>query len=103
MQRVERILARVTELPFSPVAGKILHLARQIGHRGAEETFIAGLLRVLGNAAKFTDRGKIVLSASVKHKLLQITAADTGIGIDPEQQKIIFDGFRQADENDTRR
>jgi putative nucleotidyltransferase with HDIG domain len=66
------------------------------------ERLIEVLMHVLGNAAKFTDRGKIVLSASVKHKLLQITVADTGIGIDVEQQKIIFDGFRQADENDTR-
>jgi putative nucleotidyltransferase with HDIG domain len=67
------------------------------------ERLIEVLLHVLGNAAKFTERGKIVLSASAKNKLLQITVADTGIGIDAEQQKIIFDGFRQADENDTRR
>jgi len=28
---------------------------------------------------------------------------DTGIGIDPEQQKVIFDGFRQVEEEDNRR
>jgi putative nucleotidyltransferase with HDIG domain len=70
--------------------------------RTDRERLIEVLIHVLANAAKFTERGKIVLSASVKNKLLQITVADTGIGIDAEQQKIIFDGFRQADENDTR-
>jgi putative nucleotidyltransferase with HDIG domain len=65
---------------------------------------LAEVLRhVLANAAKFTEQGKIVLSARVKNKLLDITVADTGIGIDAEQQKIIFEGFRQVDENDTRR
>jgi signal transduction histidine kinase len=34
---------------------------------------------------------------------VEITVEDTGIGIDPELQKIIFDGFRQAEENDNRR
>ncbi len=67
------------------------------------ERLIEVLMHVFGNAAKFTDRGKIVLSASVEHKVLQITVADTGIGIDVAQQKIIFDGCRQTDENDTRR
>lgn len=61
------------------------------------------LTHVLANAAKFTETGKIVLAAGVKNKRLEITVADTGIGIDAEQQKIIFEGFRQADEEDARR
>jgi len=61
------------------------------------------LVHVLANAAKFTETGKIVLAAAVKNKLLEITVTDTGIGIDVEQQKFIFEGFRQVDEHDTRR
>jgi putative nucleotidyltransferase with HDIG domain len=61
------------------------------------------LTHVLNNAAKFTESGKIILAAAAKNKHLEITVSDTGIGIDPEQQKIIFDGFRQVDEHDTRR
>jgi signal transduction histidine kinase len=90
------------------IADKAIEFAADYGicHgqiRTDPERLIEVLMHVLGNAAKFTERGKIVLSARVNHKLLQITVADTGIGIDAEQQKIIFDGFRQADENDTRR
>jgi signal transduction histidine kinase len=33
----------------------------------------------------------------------EIVVEDTGIGIDPEQQKIIFDGFRQVEQEDNRR
>lgn len=61
------------------------------------------LIHLLGNAAKFTDAGKIVLSARVENKQLEIAIADTGIGIEAEHQKMIFEGFRQVDENDTRR
>ena len=61
------------------------------------------LIQVLGNAAKFTDEGKIILRAWVENKLLKISVNDSGIGIAAEQQKIIFEGFRQVDENDTRR
>jgi len=61
------------------------------------------LIHLLGNAAKFTEAGKIILSARVENKRLEIAIADTGIGIDVEHQKMIFEGFRQVDENDTRR
>jgi two-component system sensor histidine kinase ChiS len=54
----------------------------------------AGAEHLLGNAAKFTDEGKIVLSARLDQKHLEVAIADTGTGIDIEQQKIIFDGFR---------
>jgi hypothetical protein len=54
MQRVERILERVTELPFSPVARMILQLARdeQIGAReiarviAQDQGFTARLLKI---------------------------------------------------------
>lgn len=61
------------------------------------------LIHLLANAAKFTDAGKIILSARRENKLLEIAVADTGIGIDAEHQTMIFEGFRQVEENDTRR
>jgi putative nucleotidyltransferase with HDIG domain len=61
------------------------------------------LTLVLDNAVKFTDEGKIVLQARVENNVLEIAVQDSGIGIDTEQRKIIFEGFRQVDEEDTRR
>lgn len=61
------------------------------------------LIHLLNNAAKFTERGKIVLAARAANKHLAITIADTGIGIDAEHHQMIFEGFRQVEENDARR
>jgi len=58
---------------------------------------------ILDNAAKFTHEGKIVLCAAPSQDGVEIIVEDSGIGIDPEYQKIIFDDFRQVEEEDNRR
>lgn len=57
------------------------------------------------NALKFTDAGSVAVRASVDaaREALLVTVADTGIGISPEGQSIIFDMFRQVDGSDRRR
>jgi len=63
------------------------------------------LLNVIGNAIKFTDCGEVrVIAATDKdgtHVLLNV--ADTGIGIAPEQQPLLFERFRQLDMSYTRK
>jgi signal transduction histidine kinase len=49
--------------------------------------------------AKFTESGKISLRVCA----CEITVEDTGIGIDAAHQEIIFDGFRQVDDEANRR
>jgi len=55
------------------------------------------------NALKFTDKGTVSVHASVSDDNLVIVVTDTGIGISPEGQGIIFDMFRQVDGSDRRR
>ncbi len=57
------------------------------------------------NALKFTDAGAVSVhaEADVEHDALVVTVVDTGIGISPEGQGIIFDMFRQVDGSDRRR
>ena len=56
------------------------------------------LFLLLENAAKFTDQGEIRISAKVEKDTLHCSIADTGIGICPDDQQLIFDEFFQVDE-----
>lgn len=66
------------------------------------------LTNLVGNALKFTEFGEISVrvkmeEASEKLVVLHIIIQDTGIGISPEQQEILFQPFTQADTSTTRR
>ena len=64
------------------------------------------LVNLLGNAVKFTDRGQVVLQASVRGPdgaRLCLAVRDTGIGIPAGQRAAIFEAFQQVDSSSTRR
>ncbi|RKZ82945.1 MAG: hypothetical protein DRR19_19845 [Candidatus Parabeggiatoa sp. nov. 1] len=52
---------------------------------------------LIGNAVKFTEAGKIELSAKFINEQIEITVADTGIGIPADKLDRIFESFEQAD------
>jgi signal transduction histidine kinase len=61
------------------------------------------LLNLAGNAIKFTTQGQVdlrLLMPDSEHWAIQV--ADTGPGIPPESQQIIFEPFRQLDGSPTR-
>ena len=65
------------------------------------------LLNLLANAVKFTDNGAITLrvtavEASVAESRVRFEVQDTGIGISPAKQAVIFEPFTQADDSITR-
>jgi signal transduction histidine kinase/ActR/RegA family two-component response regulator len=66
------------------------------------------LLNLIGNAAKFTERGSITVTGAAREAPgggmeLQFEVRDTGIGIPLEKQSTIFEAFAQADGSMTRR
>lgn len=66
------------------------------------------ILNLVGNAIKFTEKGEVVLRAEIvaedeSHLTLHYSVRDTGIGIPPEKQKLIFEPFSQADASTTRK
>lgn len=79
------------------------------------ETFIGDPIRIrqvlqnlLSNAIKFTKSGEVVVRASSRsstnhHRVVSIQVKDTGIGISPEAQELLFKPFTQADSSITRR
>jgi signal transduction histidine kinase/CheY-like chemotaxis protein len=64
------------------------------------------IVNLVGNALKFTQAGSITLSVeSSPDDPLSVTFSvqDTGIGIPPDKQELIFEAFSQADASTTRR
>lgn len=65
------------------------------------------ILNIVGNALKFTQDGSIGVRASFEsiaggRSFLNITVADTGLGIDERHAEKIFQPFSQADSSTTR-
>ena len=75
------------------------------------------VLNLLSNAFKFTSEGRVAVSVkpatggwSASHPVLrdldtaiEISVSDTGIGIAPEKQRLIFEAFQQADGTTSRK
>jgi PAS domain S-box-containing protein len=61
------------------------------------------LTNVVGNAIKFTEKGRIDLSVSFENEFLTFEVKDTGRGISEEQSKNLFLPFSQADTTTTRK
>lgn len=61
------------------------------------------LSNLLNNAFKFTSEGKISFGYEIIDNNLQFFVQDTGIGISKDQQEKIFERFRQADMDYTRK
>ena len=63
---------------------------------------------LVGNAVKFTSQGEVVVkvsrvSGNDKQVMLRFEVRDTGIGIELDAQKRLFEAFSQADSSTTRR
>jgi signal transduction histidine kinase/CheY-like chemotaxis protein len=61
------------------------------------------LLNLIGNAVKFTEEGKVEISAAKSDLNFDIKIADTGIGISEKDLPFIFNEFRQADGSTSRK
>ncbi|WP_420466487.1 response regulator [Panacagrimonas sp.] len=66
------------------------------------------LLNLAGNAVKFTERGEVIVSASLLSRegdslRLRFDVRDTGIGMTSEQLARVFEGFEQAQASTTRK
>jgi signal transduction histidine kinase/ActR/RegA family two-component response regulator len=74
---------------------------------GDSTRLLQALLNYLGNAIKFTERGRITLRVRAVHQtaervLLRFEVQDTGIGIAADKREHVFAAFEQADSSTTR-
>jgi signal transduction histidine kinase len=66
------------------------------------------LLNLVGNAIKFTEKGFVTVNVGAEEQtsktvILHTSVRDTGIGISPEKQALVFEAFTQADGSTTRK
>ncbi len=66
------------------------------------------LTNLIGNTIKFTEEGEVAVKVQLdsedgEYRLLHFTVSDSGVGISPEKQALVFDPFTQADTSTTRR
>ena len=66
------------------------------------------ITNLVGNAVKFTERGEVIVEVDQQERTNEIVTVhfairDTGVGIPPDRQKVIFAPFQQADGSVTRR
>jgi signal transduction histidine kinase/ActR/RegA family two-component response regulator len=77
------------------------------GHVGDAQRIRQILANLLGNAVKFTEKGRIALSVGARRgetsSELRFEVRDTGIGFDAEAKARLFSRFEQADGSITRR
>jgi len=66
--------------------------------RGDQGKLRQVLINLLGNAAKFTDLGRICLSVTQTGDSCRFAVEDTGSGMTPEACERIFEPFQQGDE-----
>jgi len=66
------------------------------------------VINLVGNAIKFTEQGEVVVHVELEanlaeHVVLKFSVVDTGVGIPPDKQSLIFGAFTQGDSSTTRR
>ena len=101
-------IVRSTVTAVEPLArAKGLALATTVAEnlpigRGDERRLTQVLLNLAGNAVKFTETGAVDILADAVDGHFEITVRDTGPGIAPKDQALIFEEFQQVDNSSTR-
>jgi signal transduction histidine kinase/BarA-like signal transduction histidine kinase len=84
------------------IKGKELTLVNEIDSSltlvSADENRVQQILyNLIGNAIKFTEKGKVSVSAETGGNMVMVSVEDTGIGIAEDKFDRIFESFEQAD------
>ena len=109
------LISNLFSLSIDDAKSKRLRLTSNIPEILAARTLIGDpvrlqqvLLNLMSNAIKFTEQGKVTLTAELlsadgQRNLIRFVVSDTGIGLTPEAADRLFSPFEQADGSITRK
>ncbi|HEY4079183.1 MAG TPA: response regulator [Burkholderiaceae bacterium] len=112
--RLDSVLENLANLNAEKAQSKGLELLFDVA-RDVPEWLVGDALRLsqvlinyTSNAIKFTPTGEVEVQVRVRERsesdvLLHFAVRDTGIGLTPEQQGLLFQSFSQADASTTRK
>jgi len=95
MRQLFTVLAREKNIEFTVEPDPALPLVMETDEQRLEQI----LKNLISNALKFTEKGSVRfgIRPSATHGYIEFYVKDTGIGIAPEKQQLIFEAFQQAD------
>ena len=94
---IEEVRAEVAALAAIKGLDLITRVPAGLPHVQADaQRLYQVLLNLIGNAVKYTDEGSITIAARPAADGVEISVADTGIGIAPDDVGRVFEEFRQA-------
>lgn len=112
--RVDRLMSDLSVVLESSIGEKTVHLSLNVDPNiptmliGDDIRLQQVLMNLGSNAVKFTSHGEVVVTLTQLARqgdkvTVRFSVEDSGIGIAPEAQKKIFEGFTQAEYSTTRR
>ena len=102
---------RISVFPLAPIFGRIklefepqarakaleLHVLRCSAFAKSDSGMVERVLRnLVANAVRYTERGRVVVGCRRHRGGLRICVYDTGVGIEPHEQSLVFEEFYQA-------
>lgn len=112
---IGKLVANLDSLLVAKVGAAGMRLSYEVAPQLAKRELLGDplrlqqvLLNLMGNAIKFTEKGKVTLAISERASsadalTIDFAVRDQGIGIAPEAQARIFNPFEQADGSTTRK
>ncbi len=94
---LERAVAATSAVYLQKGIAAVLNVAEGMPHIiGDPDRLLQVMINLLSNAAKFTEQGNVLVSAVRDGDRIAIAVTDSGCGISPQDQKLLFERFRQV-------
>jgi signal transduction histidine kinase/CheY-like chemotaxis protein len=99
--RIEEVVERAMSATSSLVAHKPVELRKELADNlpevdGDRDRLIQVVINLISNAVKFTEQGSVTLRTERRGASIVVAVTDTGCGIKPEDQPLVFEKFKQV-------